>query len=301
MELRLQLHFHTTKSLGTRIDIESIIKPKQAVDILAKNNIDVVAVTDHDTTKGCSVMRKYAEKKGILVINGIEFSTADGHLIGLGIDEGIEKKFNRNMTASETVDIIKDNDGVVYIPHPFDIKKEGIGVKVKEIDGIIEVFNPFNIFGFEDRFADIAAHKLERPRAVGGDAHIPGMITSGITVIDSEIDELSILKTLRKGKTTFEDCRYITLDEIKEWSLDRINSSYDSIMENILENWFVDSWYMNLANLKLFKFIEKGLLRAATNKRESKFWDLFAKTSYQVANFYAHMSIREFSKFTFTL
>ena len=63
MELRLQLHFHTTKSIGTRIDIESIIKPKQAVDILAKNNIDVVAVTDHDTTKGCSVMRKYAEKK----------------------------------------------------------------------------------------------------------------------------------------------------------------------------------------------------------------------------------------------
>lgn len=301
MELRLQLHFHTTKSIGTRIDIESIIKPKQAVDILAKNNIDVVAVTDHDTTKGCSVMRKYAEKKGILVINGIEFSTADGHLIGLGIDEGIEKIFDRDMDASETVDIIKDNGGVVYIPHPFDIKKEGIGVKVKEIDGIIEVFNPFNIFGFEDRLADIAAYKLERPRAVGGDAHIPRMITSGITVIESEMDELSILKTLRKGKTTFEYCRYITLEEIKEWSLDRINSSYDSIMENILENWFVDSWYMNLANLRPFKLIEKGLLRVATNKRESKFWDLFAKVSYMVADFYGHMTMREFSDFIITL
>ena len=91
------------------------------------------------------------------------------------------------------------------------------------------------------------------------------------------------------------------MEEIIEWSLDRINSSYDSIMENILENWFVDSWYMNFANLRPFKLIEKGLLRVATNKRESKFWDLFAKVCYMVADFYGHMTMREFSNFIITL
>jgi hypothetical protein len=269
---------------------------------MEKNNIKGVAVTDHDTTKGCSRIRKYAKNKDIVVINGIEFSTADGHLIGLGIDEGIENNFKKyKTTAFETIDLIKDSGGVVYIPHPFDIKKEGIGTMVKEVDGIIEVFNPFNMFGFEDKFAKLAAEKLNRPMAVGGDAHTPRMITSGITVVDCEPNVDSILKTLQKKNKRFENCSYITLEELKEWSLDRINSSYDAIMVNISQNWFVDSWYMNIANLRVLKVLERNLLKAAINKRDSRFWDFFAKSTFLLANIYGHMAIREFSNFVLTL
>ncbi len=91
------------------------------------------------------------------------------------------------------------------------------------------------------------------------------------------------------------------MEEIKEWSLERLNSSYDSIIDNIMQNWFVDSWYMNFANLKSFKVLEKKLLDFAMTNRKSQFWDLLTKSFYLMANFYGQLSKREFNAFIFTL
>jgi predicted metal-dependent phosphoesterase TrpH len=301
MELKLQLHLHTIESKGTRIPRESVITPKNAIDIIKKNNIDIVAITDHNSTTAYSKIKQYAKKKGILVINGIEANTLDGHLIGLGIDSGIEKRLNKNMSALEVSDIIRSSGGEVYIPHPFDIRKEGLGIKIREIDGIVEVFNSMNIFGFEDKFADIVASRLSLPKAVGADAHTPGMIDSGITVIDSELDEVSILKSLRKGKTRFEDCRYMTLREMKEWVLERTTSSYEFVVNNIRHDWIVDRWYMNIANFKTIKILEKKVLDFGVKNKKSKFWDFITYLSYITANFYGQLSKKEFYGFISTL
>ncbi len=301
MELKLQLHLHTTESKGTRIPREAVITPKNAIDIIKKNNINVVAITDHNSTTAYPKIKEYAKKKEILVLNGIEVNTSDGHLIGLGVDEGIEKKLNRNMSALEVSDVIRSFGGEVYIPHPFDVRKEGLGVKIEELKGIVEVFNSMNIFGFEDKFADIVASKLNLPKAVGADAHTPGMIDSGITVIDSELDETSILKTLRKGKTRFENCRYMSTKEMKEWVLERTTSSYDFIINNIKNGWIIDKWYMNVANFKPIKFLEKEVLDFGVRNRKSKFWDVITNLSYVIASFYGKLSKREFYGFITTL
>jgi len=301
MELKLQLHLHTTESKGTRIPRESVITPKRAIDIIKKNNINVVAITDHNSTIAYPKIKEYAKKKGILALNGIEVNTSDGHLIGLGVDEGIEKKLNRDMSALEVSDVIRSCGGTVYIPHPFDVRKEGLGVKIREVRGIVEVFNSMNIFGFEDKFADIVASKLNLPKAVGADAHTHGMINSGITVIDSELDETSVLKTLRKGKTRFENCRYMTTKEMKEWVLERTTSSYDFIMSNIKNGWIIDKWYMNVANFKPIKFLEKEVLDFGVRNRKSKFWDVITNLSYVIASFYGQLSKREFYGFIATL
>lgn len=301
MKLRLQLHLHTTESKGTRVPRESTITPKNAIDTIKKNKIDVVAITDHETTTTYSKIKEYAKREGILVINGIEVNTLDGHLIGLGVDEGIEKKINRNMNALEVSDIIKECGGEVYIPHPFDIRKEGLGIKVKEVNGIIEVFNSMNIFGFEDRFADIVASKLGRPKAAGADAHTPRMIKSGITVVDSELDELSILKTLKKGDTKFENCGYMTLREMKEWALERTTSSYGFIMNNIRNDWVIDKWYMNIVNFGPIKILEKRALDFGVKNKKSKFWDFITYLSFIIANVYGKLSKKEFYGFISTL
>ncbi len=301
MQLRLQLHLHTIESRGTRIPRESVITPKNLIEIAKRNKIDVVAITDHNTTVAYPKIKKYAEEKGIFVINGIETNTSDGHLIGLGVDEGIEKKLNRNMSALEASDIIRSCGGEVYIPHPFDIRKEGLGAKVREVKGIIEVFNSMNIFGFEDKIANIVASKLGRPKAAGADAHTPQIIDSGITVIDSEKDESSILKTLRRGETRFENCRYMSVREIKEWVLERTTSSYGFIMNNIKRGWTVDRWYMNIANLKLFRVLEKKVLDLGVRNRKAKFWDFVSYLSYLMANFYGQLSKKEFYEFVLTL
>ncbi len=297
MELTVQLHMHTTESKGTRIVTDSIITPKQAVDIAKKNGINAIAITDHNTTSVYPKIKEYAEKNKILLINGIEINTVDGHLIGLDVDLDIEKSVNRPMTALEAKDLIKDSGGEVYIPHTFDIRNAGIGVKIKEIDGIVEVFNSLNIFKFEDRYADFIAKKLNRSRAVGADAHLPKMINTCLNVVDSELDAKSILNAIKKGNVEFKNCRHLTLREMKELSLERVTSSYDFIKNKIKTGWEVDMGYMLLANNPLMKILQNLTLNFGMKTKDNKIWDLVIYISYFLATIYSKNTKREFDKF----
>jgi predicted metal-dependent phosphoesterase TrpH len=297
MEIKVQLHMHTTESRGTRIKYDSIITPKQAVDTLKKKGFHVFAITDHNTTAAFRKIKDYAEKNNLILIKGIEINTADGHLIGLGIHEGIEKNFKKTMSVLEISDIIKENDGYVYIPHPFDIKKEGLGRKIKEVDGIVEVFNSMNIYGFEDKYARYFAKKFRRPIAAGSDAHMPSMLEFGATIVDSEPDEHSILKSIVKGKVKLDNCNYMTLRDFKELSLNRVFASYSDIMEKITNGWKIDSKYMIIANNRLIRCIEKIVLNKGMKTKTSKFWDLVTFTSNFIANLYSKYSKRDFDKF----
>lgn len=301
MELRAQLHMHTNESIGTRIKMESNTSPKTAIDVLKKKNIQVAAITDHDNTRAYTKIKNYAEKNGIILINGIEISTKDGHLIGLNIDSGIEKELNKKMSVFETRDVILDYGGEILIPHPFDVMKSGIGKKMKEIKGIVEVFNPGNIWEFEDRFAKIVAEKLSLPMVAVSDAHWSKFIDRGLTVVDSEPDIDSIFKSIKKGKVRFENCEYITWREIKEWSLIRISSSYDDIIKSIKNGWIIDKTYMKLANQRFMKFIEKKTLDLGVSKPDSKIWDVVSQATLLVTNLYAWRAKKRFGSFVFSL
>ena len=301
MELTVQLHMHTTESKGTRIVTDSIITPKQAVDIAKKNGINAIAITEHNITSTYPKIKDYAEKNGILLIKGIEINTIDGHLIGLDVDLDIGKKVSRSMTALEAKDLIKDFGGEVYIPHAFDIRNAGIGVKIKEIDGIVEVFNPLNIFKFEDKYAYFVAKKLNRPRAVGADAHLPKMEDMCLTVVDSEPDAESILNAIKKGNVKFKNCRHLTLKEMKELSLERVTNSYEFIKHKIKTGWDVDMGYMLLANNPFIKILENLTLNYGVKTKDSKIWDFVIYVSYLLATIYSKNSKREFDKFISTL
>jgi hypothetical protein len=278
-----------------------LTKPKQAIDLAKKNNIDVLAITDHNTTSVYPKIEKYAKKNGILLIRGIEIDTADGHLIGLDIDLDIDKKISREMTVEETSDLIKDCGGEVYIPHPFDIRDKGIGVNIKKINGIVEVFNAFNIFRFEDNYAEFVASKLNRPKAVGADSHSPETIKLCLTVVDAEPDVRSILKAIKKGKVEFENRRHLTLREMKVLSLERITRSYDYIKNEIKNGWEVDMKYMLLANNPLMKPIENFVLDLGMVTKKSIIWDLITHIFYYSTFLYGISTKKEYEKFISTL
>lgn len=85
--MKIDLHSHTTASDG-RLSFEQLIE--RAVEF----NIDVLAITDHDTVDSLQPAREYIQAKqhAITLINGIEFSTVwqnkDIHIVGLNIDTG---------------------------------------------------------------------------------------------------------------------------------------------------------------------------------------------------------------------
>jgi len=301
MELTTQLHIHTIESKGTRVIEESIIKPRQAIDIAKKNKIDVLAITDHNTTAAYSKIRKYAKKNGILLINGIEIDTVDGHMIGLDVDVDIDKNLKRRMTVLEAKDLIKGHGGEVYLPHLFDIRNKGLWRRVKEVDGIVEVFNSLNIFRFEDKYADLVASRLGKAKAVGADAHSPIAIKLCLTIVDSEPDACSILKAIKKGHVEFKNCRHLTIKDMKELSLERITRSYEYIKNEIKHGWEVDMKYMFLANNPLIKPLENFTLELGMKTKKSRIWDAVTYISYFLANIYGKFSKREFDAFIATI
>jgi predicted metal-dependent phosphoesterase TrpH len=297
MVLKVQLHLHTTESTGTRVNVESLTKPKEAIDVAKKIGIDAIAITDHNVTSAFPKIEDYAKKNNIVLIRGVEIDTNNGHIIGLGVDLDIEKKIKKFMTLNEACDLIKNLGGDIYIPHPFDIRFKGVGTKIKEIDGIIEVFNPLNIFGFEDMFADFAASKLKRPKVIGADAHMPWMIPLCITVVDSEPEEHKILKAIKNGKISFKNCRHLTLKEMKELSLARVLASHDYIKNEIKDGWKIDMTYMLLANSRLIKPFENFALDLGMRKKNSRIWDVLIYFSYFLARLYSIRAEREFNNF----
>ena len=83
MALKYDLHSHTTASDGT-------LNPGELVHRAQRLGVDVLAVTDHDTTEGLSSARAAAEVSGLILVPGVEISVSwEGHVVhvlGLNID-----------------------------------------------------------------------------------------------------------------------------------------------------------------------------------------------------------------------
>ncbi len=82
---RIDLHSHTNYSDGG-------LTPQSLVDRASNFQIDVLAITDHDTVAGLDIAQKYIQEKNIPLelIAGIEISTVwqgfEIHIVGLNID-----------------------------------------------------------------------------------------------------------------------------------------------------------------------------------------------------------------------
>lgn len=88
MRVRIDLHTHSAMSDGTT-------SPAELVRAAAEAGLDVVALTDHDTTAGWAEAAEEATRVGIGFVPGAEFSTKQGdtgvHLLGYLFDPGDER------------------------------------------------------------------------------------------------------------------------------------------------------------------------------------------------------------------
>jgi len=100
--MRIDLHTHSTASDGTQ-------SPAQVVASAAEAGLDVVALTDHDTTSGWDEAAASARRHGIALVGGIEISCQhDGisiHLLGYLQDPaspGLLAELDRSRESRQT-------------------------------------------------------------------------------------------------------------------------------------------------------------------------------------------------------
>lgn len=188
MKLKVDLHVHTSCSL------DSLVKFDKLIEICDHHNIDCVAITDHNTIDCAIKLHNIAPSR---IIIGEEVKTSAGEVIGLFLKDYIPP----NLSPRETVNKIKEQGGLVYIPHPFDglrgsvLKKQALEEIIDEVD-IIEVFNSRNAFSYSNRRAYELAKKKGLTFGVGSDAHSGLEIGKAYILIEQFSDAKDFLSKL---------------------------------------------------------------------------------------------------------
>jgi predicted metal-dependent phosphoesterase TrpH len=183
--LNIDFHVHTCYSRDSSITL------KQVISFAKKKGLDGVAITDHNTIKGALKLKT----RDIIVIPGIEVSTADGHLLGINITTPIAKKLG----IEETIEIIHENGGIAIAPHPFSFYKSPPSRSVSNYDAI-EVMNASSIpFSILTHFSKQFANDLDLPQTGGSDSHYAPEIGLAYSVVDSCSDVDEIVSAIKKG------------------------------------------------------------------------------------------------------
>ncbi len=163
----VDLHMHTDHSPDCATPVEVLLATAR------ERGLGAIAVTDHNEISGALEAREQAAAAGVKVIVAEEIKTAgQGEVIGLFLEE----KIPRGLSLRETIAAIRDQGGVVYVPHPFDRMHavpdyEHLLSHLDEVDAI-EVFNPrVAISAFNDEAARFAA-KYRIVAGAGSDSHV---------------------------------------------------------------------------------------------------------------------------------
>ena len=170
------LHMHTSRSHDCTVDPADLIMHAEAIGLGA------IAVTDHNVFGGALETSELARDHELVVIPGEEVKTdGQGEVIGLFLREEIP----RGMSFADTVAAIKEQDGLVYLPHPFDrmhsiADPATLQRHLADID-IFEVYNARLLFEAYNDEALRFARKYNLTMGAGSDAHVlQGVGTGGV-------------------------------------------------------------------------------------------------------------------------
>jgi len=165
--ITVDLHMHTSWSHDCSIE------PQALVDHSESEGLGAIAVTDHNLFGGALEVVELARKRKLIVIPGEEVKTdMEGEIIGLFLKEEIP----RGMTFAETVAAIREQDGIVYIPHPFDRmhaipSAATLQRHIADID-VLEVYNARLLFEAYNDEALRFQRKYGLLAGAGSDAHV---------------------------------------------------------------------------------------------------------------------------------
>ena len=173
--ISVDLHMHTSWSHDCSIEVEELVE--HAEDI----GLGGIAVTDHNAFGGALEAVELAQDRELVVIPGEEVKTDDqGEVIGLFLSEEIP----RGMSFADTVSAIREQEGLVYLPHPFD-RMHAIPdpATLHRHLAEIDVFEVFNARLLRDSFNDEAlrfARKYRLLQGAGSDAHVLQGVGTGV-------------------------------------------------------------------------------------------------------------------------
>lgn len=171
--MKIDLHCHSEASADCSTPLE--LFPARC----RERGVWIQAITDHDQIWGAQKLQEMVEEEKIkkagfplTIIVGEEVSTLYGEIIGLFLKE----KVPAGMSPKETVAAIKEQGGLVLLPHGFDpLKRWRLqSTALETVEEEIDIVETFNARISQPRWNQAAVDwsKLHGvPMSAGSDAH----------------------------------------------------------------------------------------------------------------------------------
>jgi len=208
MQLLFDLHSHS------RFSADGVAEPEDMIKVAREKGLSGFAITDHNT---CACVDYFLQQglmnkegtpvDGLLIIPGQEITTAEGHLLALGITLPDLK----GIPAIEAVQLIHQAGGIAIPPHPYDFFRAGIREPVLdtlEIDAL-EVFNAATTLKRYNKHAFAYAQQRSLPMTAASDAHDSVALGTAYSILEAEeFSVKGVLNAIRRGPALRQ--RYLT-------------------------------------------------------------------------------------------
>ena len=201
------LHSHSSASF------DSLSDPRKMMNKALQLGLTHLAITDHERVDGAQRARDFAPP-GLQVIVGEEIKSRDGDIIGLFLERAVPP----GLSAADTAVAIREQGGLVGLPHPFDNFRSSGGSqagdaerKLDELAAIVDYVETHNARAYRDAnpMAGAFAERHGLPGTASSDAHsvtevgIASTILPGVFSTADDLRELLPRAELMTGRASY--------------------------------------------------------------------------------------------------
>ncbi|MFB0566570.1 MAG: PHP domain-containing protein [Candidatus Aminicenantaceae bacterium] len=194
-KLKVDLHTHTMEDPSEKINYDAT----RLIDRSSEEGYDVLAITNHYTITYNQDLVRYAEKKGILLLPGVEARFSRKHILIINPDF---QNIPKNLTLEDLAKI-KDYNNLIIAPHPFFPGGTSLGTMILKHISFFDALEFCHCYNHSINFnkkAVQAAHRYNMPLIGTSDCHYLWEFGSTYSLVESEKRPLSIIKAIKEGK-----------------------------------------------------------------------------------------------------
>jgi hypothetical protein len=215
--INADLHIHSSYSKDCATSVEAILAAAREIGLGA------IAIADHNEIEGAFLARELSGGDPFVIV-AEEVKTAEGEVIGLFLNKVIPPA----LSFDETLSLIKEQGGLVYVPHPFDALRttptyRTLVDNLHRID-VIEIYNAKVALSSFNLSAERFAAKYNIVAGAGSDAHVPQGLGTAMIRMPRFKDPRSFMSALWEADIIARRKSLLYLQSLKllQTTLDRV-------------------------------------------------------------------------------